>query len=315
MKKHIWIAALVFAAAFTSCKKDDKENEESVTKLSTQAEDNNDTKSESDQTNTDVTDALENFSSINGRKAVTEGKKVICGCSIDSSQLENKILVLNFDGITPCGTPSRTRSGSIKVQLVEGDRWIHQGARLKITHNNFKVTRLKDSKSWTFNGDKYLTNVRGTNWLGFIAGVDSLLYRERGAGLTVALSGGGIIHYSVARTTSWKVIKSQTISDYIQFSAMGDTTISGLANTDTWGTNRFDNAFTNNYLSRLVSNTYCQVWRPVRGELVHRANGNTLTLKMGVNEQGQTDTRDCAYGWKLNWLLANGATGEKIFSY
>lgn len=314
MKKHILFVILSLTAVFSACKKD-KENEEAVSKLSTQAEDNNDTRSESDQTNSDVTDAIENFAAINGRLAVTEAKKTICGCTIDSVQLASKILVLNFDGATPCGTPSRTRSGSIKIQLIEGERWMHQGSRLKITHNNFKVTRLRDSKSWTFNGDKYLTNVRGTNWLGFLAGVDSLLYRERGKDLTVTLGSGGTITYNVARTTTWKVIKSQTIADFVQFAAMGDTTRDGVQNVDTWGSNRFGNAFVNNYLTRLVSNTYCQVWRPVRGELVHRANGNTLTIKMGVNEQGQTDTRDCAYGWKLNWLLSNGTTGEKIVSY
>ena len=279
-----------------------------------QAEDNNDLKGESDQVNTDVTDALENYSTINGRVAVTNTqKKQICGCSIDSVGINTIRLV--YDGETPCGNPSRTRGGKITIQLVKGVRWQNQGSVLKITLENYRVVRLSDQKSWTFNGIKYYTNVRGSNWLGFLLGTDSLLYRERAKDMVVTLTAGQQITYGVARTTTWKIVKSQDVADYIQFAAIGDTTINGFPNTDTWGNNRFGNSFTTNYASRLVSNTYCWVWRPVAGEIIHRTGGSVLTLTMGVNEAGNPDTRRCAYGWKLKWALAAGATGEKIFSY
>ena len=282
----------------------------------TQAEDNNDLKGESDQINSEVNDAIGNFASLSGgRLAVAAAKKSICGCSIDSALLGSRVLVLNFDGVTPCGSPSRTRAGSIRVELLAGNHWAEPGALLKISHRNYKVTRLRDSRSWTFNGDKFLRNVNGTNWAGFLTGTDSLLYRERSSNMSVLFESGATANYQLARTTSWKVIRKPGITDFIQFAAMGDTIIAGQPGIDTWGTNRFGTAFTTFYNKRLTSNTYCQVWRPVGGELVHKAGGHILTLNLGVNEQGNPDTRDCAYGWKLRWELAGGQSGEKIFSY
>ena len=314
MKFHS-VLLIAFVLLLSSCDKKEKDPAPDSQSL-TQVEDNNDLKSESDQTNSDVNDAIGNFSSLSGgRIAVTTARKTICGCSIDSAQLGSKVLVLNFDGVTPCGSPSRTRGGSIRIELIEGNRWSDAGARLKISHQNYKVTRLRDGKSWTFNGDKFLRNVNGTNWIGFLAATDSLLYRERSSRMSITFNTGASTNYSIARITSWKMTKKPGIADYIQFSAMGDTILNGQAGTDTWGTNRFGKAFTNHYSRRLVSNTYCQVWRPVDGEIVHRSEGNTLTVTMGVNEQGNADTRDCAYGWKMKWLLSGGQSGEKIFSY
>jgi hypothetical protein len=197
---------------------------------------------------------------------------------------------------------------------VNGNRWSQQGAVLNITLDNYKVVRLRDQKSWNFNGTKTLKNIRGTNWVGFLARTDSLLYQERARNMVVTINNSTNATYNIARTTTWKSVKHNDLN-YIQFSAIGDTTINGLQNVDTWGTSRFQQPFTNQYLSRLVSNTYCQVWRPVAGEIQHKSNGNTITVKFGVNEQGEHDIRDCAYGWKINWQTAGGVQTEKIYSY
>ena len=312
------VLLIAFVLMVSSCHKKE-ESPEPVTPDSqslTQVEDNNDLKIEGDQTNSDVNDAIGNFTSlIGGRIAVTNARKTICGCSIDSTQLGSKVLVLNFDGVTPCGSPSKTRGGSIRIELIEGNRWSQAGARLKITHQNYNVTRMGDGKSWTFNGDKFLRNVNGSNWSGFLIGTDSLLFRERSSNMSITFNTGAVANYSIARITSWKMAKKPGIADFIQFSAMGDTVLNGHSGTDTWGSNRFGKAFTNHYNRRLVSNTYCEVRRPVAGEIVHKSEGNILIVNLGVNEQGNADTRDCAFGWKLKWQLSGGQSGEKIFSY
>ena len=224
MNKVLFLQLLVSLFLF-SCKKDEETKPEPDSQSLSQVEDNNDLKSESDQTNTDVTDAIGNFSSLNGgRLAVANAKKTICGCIIDSAQLGSRVLILNFDGTTPCGSPSRTRGGTIRVELVQSNSWAQAGARLKITHNNYKVTRLRDGKSWTINGDKYLNNVLGSNWFGFLAGTDSLLYRERSSNMNILFSGGATTTYSIARLTSWKIARKSGIADYIQFSAIVWTT-------------------------------------------------------------------------------------------
>lgn len=114
----------------------------------------------------------------------------LCGVTIDSSQLSQKILFFNFDGITPCFSPSRTRSGQIKVQLTTGTNWHLAGSVLTITYNNFKITRLSDNKTITFNGVKTLTNVNGHNWLTFLAGTSSFKYQSRAFNVNVAYDDG-----------------------------------------------------------------------------------------------------------------------------
>lgn len=315
MKKTNLLILICLFVGLSACKKDKTEGPESVQADANSlklAEDNNDLKAEGDQSNTDVTDALENFSTINGRIASTEANKIVCGCSIDS--IGAKTIRLTYDGITPCGSPSRTRSGKITAQLIQGNKWADQGAILKISFDQYTVTRLKDNVSWTFVGEKFYSNVNGTNWVRFLLSQDTLLFRERAKDMLILHGSGATTTYNIARTTSWKKVKESN-RDFIQLAANGDTSINGLTNVDTWGTSRFGKSFTNQYLSRWVSDTYCQLWRPRAGEIQHRSDGNTVNLKMGVNQIGEPSTLDCAYGWKLTWNLANGNSGSKIFSY
>jgi hypothetical protein len=317
MKKTFFLTCILASTMiFTACK---KEKETAVAKPEpdaetlTKVEDNNDAKSESDQASTDVTDAMNNFKSINGRIAVTNERKVICGCSIDSVGV--KTIRLKYDGVTPCGNPSRTRSGTITFELIEGNQWKFPGSKVKVSLADYKVTKLSNQKSWTFNGTKYITNVNGhLKYLAFLAGTDSLLYRERAKDLKITLSGGGEIMHNIARTTTLKVVKYPN-RDAIQFAGAGDTTLNGVATTESWGTNRFGNTYTNVFTNRFVSDSYCGFGRPRFGTFSHISNNKTVTLTFGVNESGASDTRDCAYGWKLNFQNTAGISGEKVFSY
>jgi hypothetical protein len=225
-----------------------------------------------------------------------------------------KSIRLSYDGVTPCGNPSKSKGGKITFTLVNGSRWSQQNSVLNVVFDNYKVVRLSDQKSWNFNGSKTIKNIRGTNWAGFQAQTDSLLYQERAKNMTVQINNSGTVNYNIARTTTWKYVVKPN-REYIQFAATGDTTIDGLTNVDSWGTSRFQTSFTNQFLSRLVSNTYCWLWRPTAGEIQHKSNGNTLTLKYGVNEAGQSDVRECAYGWRITWTANNGTSGDRIISY
>jgi hypothetical protein len=316
MKKTLYFL-LALGLSFSACKKEkESPTEKPEDKTINQLEDNNDLKAAMDQSDTDVDDALNQLPGIKGgRIAATNTQKQFCGCSIDSIGPKNFRLV--FDGITSCGNPSRIRSGTITFTLIQGNNWWEENAKLSIVLNNYKVLRESDQKSWTINGTKFKTNVLGTNWIRFMAKTDTLLFRERASNMTCLVEKGGssaTITYNIARTTSWKYV-TQSNRNYIQFAALGDTLLNGLSNVDTWGTNRFGTPFTNQYLSRLYSDSYCLFWRPRGGIIQHKSDGNTATVTFGVNTQGQTDTRDCAYGWKVNWVLANGSTGERIFSY
>ncbi len=314
MKNILVVCLLVIS--LMACKKEKEDANVADPQTVQQTDDTQNLKNESDDSNSDIQTALENFPELNGgRIAQTDSiSNPVCGCTIDASQRSARIITLNFDGINPCGSPSRTRAGSIKFELVQGSNWRSAGAVIEITYQNYKVTTLRDNKSLTINGMKHLTNVRGTNWIGFLTYSDSLLYRERGTNLTATFDGGAQTTFSIARLTQWKRYRVGT-SPHTAFKAIGDTTIDGQANTDTWGVSRYGHVFTNSYQSPLLSNTYCQVWRPVAGTIDHRSNNNLVTIAFGVNQEGNPTQTTCAYGWKLSWQTSGGILGSEIFSY
>jgi len=317
--KHAPLCAVLLVASlatFSSCKKKEETNPDVPAAQSLQTEDNSDVKNEADQVNTDINSALENFPSLRGGRIGADsgtGVKQICGCSI-TSDLANRKITLNFDGTTPCGSPSRSRGGRIEVQLIRGARWSDANAQLKVTMTDYKVTRLETRKSVTFNGVKTLTNVRGWNWLGYLAGTDSIVYRERGRDIQAVFSNGGTHVFSLCRSTSAR-LRDRAGLKRLYIRASGDTAIGNDANIDTYGTNRNGQAFTGQLTTPWSSNEYCGLWRPTQGQMVYKAAGNSLTLTAGVNESGDIDTRECAYGYKVAWQLSTGTSGSVVKSY
>ncbi len=312
MKKQIIgiLSAALLTGFISSCKKDDQQKLDEQTRQFN--DDSNNYKAESDQADDDVNNAVNDIPAFGRGAGVLSSP--LCGVTIDSSQLSQKILFFNFDGVTPCFSPSRTRSGQIKAQLTSGASWHDPGAILTLTYNSFKVTRLSDNKSITFNGVKTLENVNGHNWLTFLMGTSTFKYRSRAYNVQVSYDNGASAVWNQAYMTEWLYTPTSTHGSYITFTCNGDTTMSGYSNVSMWGVNRFSQAFTTNYNTQILSNTYCGLWRPNSGELVHHVNANTYSLTLGVDQSGNPTTLDCAYGYKVTWTV-NGTTNSVVLSY
>lgn len=313
--------ALALIAFTTACKKenaDPKDSAELDAKVSQFNSDANDYKAESDQADNDINNSLSEIPSF-GRvsKAASILSSPLCGVIIDSSQISNKILFYNFDGVTPCFSPSRTRSGQIKVQLTSGTRWSDAGSVLTLTYINFKVTRLSNNKSIMFNGIKTLKNINGNDWIGFLTSTATLRYQERALNIAVTFDSLSAT-WNSARITQWSYIQANSNPNipynHIAFTATGDTSLNGQANVDSWGINRFGDAFVTHYNSPLVSNTYCGLWRFNSGELVHDVNANNFTLTLGVDQNGNPTPYTCAYGFKVSWVINNNSNSV-VLSY
>lgn len=274
--------------------------------------DSNEFKSTLDQVDDNINTALKDipgFGKMDGSDVIYSSP--LCGVTIDSSELADQILYFNFDGVTPCFSPSVTRSGQIKVELIAGNNWGEQGAVLRETFIDFRVTRLSDNKFIEFDGVKTLENINGHNWWLFLTGAESFAYRERALDMQVSFSNNQQAVWNSARTTEWSYTPSQT---KITFTASGDTSFNGFSNVDSWGVNRYAQDFVTYYNSAIVSDTYCGLWRFNSGELVHEVDGNLYTLTLGVNQQGNASTQDCAYGFKVSWEV-NGEQNSQVFSY
>ena len=315
MKRTLYVSLLIVAMSalvMQSCKK----KEDDDPQLDAQAKQFNDDsqfyKGEIDQADNDINDALSEIPAF-GRGANTLSSP-LCGVTIDSSLIAQKILFFNFDGVTPCFSPSRTRSGQIKVQLTSGTYWSDVNAVLTITYINFGITRLYDNKSIAFNGVKTLKNINGNDWLAFLLGNATLKYQERAFNIQVSYGGGASAIWNSARMTQWSYTPTGPLSPKINFTTTGDTALNGFSGVDSWGLNRYAQIFTTYYTVPLVSNTYCGLWRPNSGQLIHHLPNSDYNLTLGVDQNGNPTPYNCAYGFKVSWTV-NGNTYVTVISY
>lgn len=313
LKKISFALLISFIAigSLNSCKKKETTEPDPVLDGETQQfnDDANKYKNESDEISDAINGYIKDVPAF-GRVAGVSSTP-ICGVTVDSSQLAQKILFFNFDGVTPCSSPSRTRAGQIKVQLTTGAHWSDPGAVLTETFINYKVTRLSDNKSITINGVKKITNVNGNNWLGFLLGTNTLKYKERAFNVQVKFDNAQTATWNSAHIAEYSYAPTTQITS---FRCLGDTSLNGLSNVSAWGVNRFSQNFTTNYNSAWVSNSYCGFWRPISGELVHHLPSADFTLTLGVDQNGNASTLNCAYGYKVTWSSGNN-TGNVVLSY
>ncbi len=300
-----------------SCKKTDTTNHTADPNAKQHNEDVSNTKNESDNVNTDVNNALNNISGFSGK---TDGVQAlsICGATIDSTHQHDAVkpyIVITFDGITPCGSPSRIRSGEVKVELINGTKWSQQGAKLKITHTDYKVIYVNLNNHYlTFNGVKYLTNVDGFDWISYWFSGGSLTARikERTYDMTVKFENDSTDSWNSARLTTWSVTNYTTFAATVN----GDTTINGKT-IDSWGTTRFGTSFITEMISPWKSGTTCGWWKPTEGKYMSSTSNFSVTATFGVNEDGSSHGSGCgAYGIKLEWNYNSGqATGNAVIPY
>ncbi|MDB5284714.1 MAG: hypothetical protein JWO06_3789 [Bacteroidota bacterium] len=276
-------------------------------------QDVSDTKSESDNVNTDVNNAISGMTAF-GKNGSTNTAISICGAMIDSSQAQAAIptIIITFDGTTTCPNPSRIRSGQIKVELIAGTHWTDAGAQLRVTHTNYKVTfPTLGSHYLTFNGTKYLTNVNGINWISLYIGTSTASIRERSYDMQVTFDNGQIETWKTARLSTWGIKNFSEIYATVN----GDTTINGKT-IDSWGTTRFGTTFTTEMVQPWYSSTACGWWAPTSGKYTSTTDNFSVTATLGVNSNGGQVSSGCAYGFKLDWnLAANSSSGEVVLPY
>lgn len=315
MKKLLFVAIL-FGTTIVSC---GLLKNLLDSKIEQHNEDSNTYKAELDQVDSDINDALsdiEGFGKTDYHEEVFSSP--LCGVTIDCTDVAQGILYFNFDGTTPCFSPSRTRSGQIKVELINGNAWSNQGAVIEQTFIDFRVVHLASGRSIEFDGVKTLKNLDGHDWIQFVLGQTEFAYESRSTDMTVTFDNGATADWNHARTITWSYHPAGSNPDipyqYIGFEATGDTTLNGTSGIDSWGTNRFGSEFVTYYNQPLLSNTYCGLWRFNSGELVHEVNGDDYTLKLGVDQNGNPASGTCAYGFEVSWNVGNNSNSQ-VFSY
>lgn len=277
-------------------------------------EDVSNTKNESDNLNTDINNILKDVQGFG--KTDNNAAFTVCGATVDTSHQYDPTpkVTVTFDGTTACGNPARIRSGTVTLELVQGNKWSDAGAKLKVTHTDYKVTFVNLNNHYlTFNGTKYLTNVNGFDYVGyFFNGSLTAHIRERSNDMTVTFENGQTESWNSARLSTVQITNYTTITATVN----GDS-ISNGKTIDSWGTTRFGTHFTTEMISPWVSGTTCGWWRPTQGKYTSTTDNFSVTATCSVDQQGNVVSSGCgAYGYKIEWNYNNGtATGNAVVAY
>lgn len=309
----MFFMVLACVVVFTSCKKKETIADPNAKQHN---EDVSNTKNESDNENTDINNVLKDVSAF----GKTEGIQAynICGATVDTTHPGSSYprVTLTFDGTTYCGSPARKRSGVVKVELIQGAKWSDAGAKLRVTHTEYKVTYQNlNNHSLVFNGIKYLTDVNGFNWLDIYFGTSTATIRERSEDITVTFENGNVAHWNCARLSTWGIIGGIVNPQF--YAVVEADSINGTRKIDSWGTTRFGTNFTTEMITPWKSGTHCGWWKPTQGKYTSTTDNFSITATASVDQEGNVVTADCGgYGYKLDWNYNSGtATGTVVIPY
>jgi hypothetical protein len=313
------VAIMICAVILSSCDPKAKVNTNTNPNASQHNQDVSNIKSENDNVNTDVNNAMTSINGFAKNGAVQQNEALnICGATIDSSHQRDPqpYIVIHFDGSSTCGNPGRVRSGDIKVQLVSGSHWFNAGAVLLLTYTNYKVSfPSQNNQSLTFNGLKYLTDVSGIDGVSyFFTGALTASFKERTNNMQVLFDNNSLTSdWNSARTITYDIVNYNNITGTIN----ADTTVNGIRNIDSWGQTRFGTKFTTQMIQPWKSGTACGWWNPIQGQYTSTTDSFTVTALLGVNSSGNQVSSGCAYGFKLNWSFPTHPTydGTAIIQY
>lgn len=301
--KNLIQFAVIFVAAFTltftSCKKDNLEQETAdPTSLQQLSADENNVESIMDDAAGDITSVLSNNG---GNLKSTEW--LPCNATVDSLAVLNDTVTIfiNYDGLNCNGT--RNRTGKIEIKKQIGTHWGQAGATVIYKYVNFTVTRVSTGKSITLNGTKTFVNVNGGHrWQ-----VGSIItsYVERISGTMQASFDNGT-------SRSWNVARQLT---YTGAPGQFILSIDGLGSTDTyqnlvvWGTNRQGEEFFTQITQTVVCRQLCG-WNPVSGIKIHQipSDNKSATITFGYDSNYQPITgNECPTHYRVDWQRNNNS--------
>ncbi len=315
MKSTLKLAMLVIVYSFvmTSCKKDKKTMDNmDADETSAFTQQSNDQKNSQDVADLAMNDAEYALapSSLSGYK--TSAYPNLCGASVDTSMITTqKKVVITYTGTTCDGL--RTRSGVVTLQLTTGNKWRDAGAVLTVTFANFKVTVISSGKSTTLNGTHVITNVSGgiVAHIGLTPNPNTIVRKIRANNMVITFDDGTVRTWSAARKRTWTGAGGIITSLSIQ----GDSTLSGVSNTEVWGVNRAGNAFTTVMNTPLVVNSTCGWYSPVSGKKTHTIGTRISSITFGTDATGNVVSSGCPNHYLINWTSLSGTQKTYVGMY
>ena len=297
--------AIALALVFTSCRKKEMEDDDDTPLISSQANDSQTNDANADDAYTDADNSMSNSRTLAGTStASTTTYFWPCDATADTSQIQQGIVTLTFNGSTCNG---KTRTGQIKYEVVNyasGIRWKDVNAQLIVNFINYKVTR--NSKNMTINGTHNLVNVTG--------GLVSQLSGDKPSIVRTVSSTNMNVVFDDNTTRQWSVAKRRTW-DYNGGNLKFSVTANADNNVSAWGTNRKGNSFTTKIIYPVVCLKNCGWNKPTSGTIEHSVNDRNATVTLGTDASGNVSSNTCPSNFKVEWTGRRGKQRTYIGTY
>lgn len=294
---------------FTSCKKNNTDSNvnENVQESKIQSDDQSNVAGATDEITTDASTMVENVMAVSGGNLLNHFINP-CNTTISYDTLNAvRTITLTYTGLNCQGTRSRT--GSVTISIPAGDKWKDAGAKLTITYNAVKITRVADNKSITINGATVVTNVSG-GLLYQLPTINTVTHSITSSGMSITFDDGS--------QRTWQIAKQRvfTYNNGIVISTTGTHTDGNTTGICEWGTNRLGNAFATQIVAPLVIRQDCN-FRLTSGQVKHTKLLRTVETTFGLDVAGNPTSCPGAgvYYMKIVWTNALGVSTTVILPY
>lgn len=295
MIRTILVGLTISAVVFGGCRKKEEDPLNDGGELIEFSIDENMFSNESELLFNDITKATEETSLGKGPN--------IAGATInDSTFISIKKIIVTYNGNSADG--QRFRTGTLSIQLIEGNKWTDAGSVIRIDVDNIRITKNNSGNTLSFQGLYFIKNITGGR--AFTA-----------ANVQHKLWGSATIGFINGQASEWSIARKRTFqnnSDVLSLKAEGDTSVNGEASVIVWGKNRRGVAFTVINNEPVVWSSTCPT-KIMSGKRTVKGFATPITITHGVKNDGTPTTSGCPYGYKLEWKNKSDEDRSTVISY
>ncbi|MCX6252538.1 MAG: hypothetical protein NTX61_17525 [Bacteroidetes bacterium] len=306
----ILIAIIVtsFGLTFQGCKKSkttDQTTNDKTTSLQQLTNDENKAENNSDEAMNDVNSVLSPGGGLKSAQFIP------CNATVDSAVVHDTILTfyIRYHGYNCNNTKIIT--GNIEISKNVNVNWHVAGATVLVKFIDYKVVRVANGKSMTFNGTKTFTNVSGGFiWqLGF-PGHPAMIEKVTGSIL--------VTFDDNTTTKTWNIARQRTLTRTVTADSVphlvltidGFGSDAGYNNLVFWGVNRNGENFYTQINQSVVIKEACS-WDPCSGVELFTIPGasKSATVTFGYDSNNDPVSGDnCPTRYRIDWTV-NGQSG------
>jgi hypothetical protein len=265
--------------------------------------------------------AMEDVANVVGRSVLSGSTATIdtvIGGTLDTSQIANGIITINYDGTTTVSSRF-IRGGSITIKLVNypATHWSDQNAVLDVHFSELKFTNVASNGVYIYNGSNTLTNISVSGGLSYqilaTPTTNVVHYRHICTADSITFPGGTTLVWNVNRIRTYT-----NNSATPQISVSSDETINGYSGAEIWGTSRQGYQFyyctsTAAFFNSTICNS--NFLDPASGTDRLFTQTFNIRITFGTNSSGGLVYNTCPWGYQTDYQNSINNANFSAYQY